>query len=246
MLPKNERREISSNLKKTLWIYGQPFSGKTTFVNQFPDPLMINTDGNIKFVNAPYIAIKDEVTVMGRLTNRKFAWVTFKEIIGELEKKQNDFKTIVVDLLEDTYEHCRRYMYDKLRIEHESDNSFKAWDMVRVEFLSTIRNLMNLDYENIVLISHEDLSKDLTKKAGDKVTRISPNMQEKLSNKIAGIVDVVGRVVVEDGARALSFKTSEVIFGGGRLKMKKDKIALDYDELTQIYNDFINSKHKGD
>lgn len=236
-LPKNERRNIESIGKKTIWLFGSPFSGKTTFANKFPEPLMLNTDGNIKFVDAPYIAIKDEVTVNGRMTNRKLAWEVFKDVISELEKKQNDFKTIVVDLLEDTYEYCRLYMYEQMGITHESDDSFRAWDKVRTEFLSTIKRLMNLDYENIILISHEDTSKDIMKKGGDKVTAIKPNLQDKISNKIAGMVDIVARVVADDNKRILSFKTNEVIFGGGRLTTKANEIDLEYDEFLKVYDE---------
>lgn len=85
-------------------------------------------------------------------------------------------------------------MYDRLGITHESDDSFRAWDKVRTEFLSTIRRLMNLDYENIVLISHEDTSKDITKKSGDKITAIKPNIADKVANKIAGMVDIVASI----------------------------------------------------
>lgn len=77
LLPKNERRNLNATKKKVVWIYGAPFSGKTFFANQFPDPLMLNTDGNIKFVDAPYIAIRDTVTVEGRLTKRQLAWDVF-------------------------------------------------------------------------------------------------------------------------------------------------------------------------
>lgn len=236
-LPKNERRNIEKINKKVMWIYGSPFSGKTFFANKFPDPLMLNTDGNIKFVDAPFIPIRDEVTVNGRMTQRKFAWEVFKDVISELEKKQNDFKTIVVDLLEDTYEYCRLYMYDQMGITHESDDSFRAWDKVRTEFLSTIKRLMNLDYENIILISHEDTSKDITKKGGDKVTAIKPNLNDKTANKVAGMVDIVARVVADDSKRILSFKTNEVIFGGGRLTTKANEIDLDYDEFLNVYDE---------
>lgn len=235
LLPKNERRNIEKIEKKVMWWYGAPFTGKTFLANKFPDPLMLNTDGNIKFVDAPYLSIKDTVKTEGRLTNRTLAWENFKDIIEELEKKQNDFKTIVVDLLEDCHEHCRIWIYDTHGIEHESDNSFKYYDLVRTEFLSTLKRLMNLDYENIILISHEDTTKDITKRTGDKITRISPNMQEKLANKIAGMVDVVARVVVEDGQRYMSFKTSDVEFGGGRLGIKSDRISLEYEELMKVY-----------
>lgn len=237
LLPKNERRNIERIEKKVIWMYGAPFTGKTTFANKFPDPLMLNTDGNIKFVDAPFIPIKDDVTVTGRLTKRTLAWDKFKGVIAELEKKENTFKTIIVDLLEDTYEHCRLYMYDDMGITHESDDSFRAWDKVTTEFLSTLKKLMNLDYENIIIISHEDKSRDITKKSGENITSIKPNLRDKVANKVAGMVDIVARVVADGDKRTLSFKTDEVIFGGGRLKASTNEIALDYDEFLKIYEE---------
>lgn len=235
LLPENKRRNLETTSKKVVWIYGSPFSGKTTFANHFPDPLMLNTDGNFKFVDAPVIHIKDEVKKNGRMTERKSAWGMFKEVIAELELKDNTFKTIVVDLLEDMYEHCRRYICDQKGWDHESDDSFRAWDMVRSEFLNTMKRLMNLDYENIVLISHLDTTKDITKKGGDKLTSIKPNINDKVANKIAGMVDIVARAIADDGEYVLSFKRNEVIFGGGRLKFKAAEIPLDYKAFCDLY-----------
>lgn len=244
-LPSIERRDVHKARKRKIWVYGPAFSGKTTMLDDAPNPLNLNTDGNIEFVTMPYVAIKDEVTVNGRITNRKFAWEVFKDTISELEKKQNDFKTIIVDLLEDTREMCRVYKYDQLGIEHESDSGFgKGWDIIKTEYLSTMRRFFNLDYENLVVVSHEDVSKDITKKNGQNITRIAPNIQDAIANKIAGMVDIVARVVVEDDdSRTLNFKTSEVIFGGGRLKgISKTSIPLSWGELMKIYDEANKGK----
>ena len=237
LLPKNERRNLNATKKKVVWLYGAPFSGKTFFANQFPDPLMLNTDGNIKFVDAPYIAIRDTVTVEGRITKRKLPYEVFVETVDELEKKQNTFKTIVVDLLEDIYEACRVYICDRQGWKHESDDSFRAWDMVRSEFLNTLKRLINMDYENIILISHEDRTRDLTRKSGDKISSIKPNLQDKVANKVSGMVDLVARIVADDNDRVLSFKTSEVIFGGGRLTVHNKEIPLDYEAFCEVYEE---------
>lgn len=234
-LPENKRRNIETVNKRVIWIYGAPFCGKTTFANDFPDPLMLNTDGNIKFVDAPYIHIKDDVRVEGRQTKRTLAWEVFKDTISELEKKDNTFKTIVVDLLEDLYEHCRLYMYQQMGITHESDDSFRAWDKVRGEFLNTLKRLMNLEYENIILISHEDTSRDITRK-NDKITAIKPNLQEKVANKVAGMVDVVARIVADGETRTFNFKSNETIFGGGRLRVSAKDIPLDVNALFEVYD----------
>lgn len=238
-LPKNERQIVGSTNFMKGWIYGQPFSGKTTFLDKAPDPLNLNTDGNTKYVTMQRVYIRDEVTTTGRITNRKFAWEVFKDTITELEKG-SDFKTIIVDLVEDTREMCRLYMYDKLSIQHESDSGFgKGWDIIKTEYLSTMRRLFNLDY-NIFLVSHEDISKDLTMRSGDKITRIAPNIQEAIASKLAGMVDFVARVIVkDDGTRILSFKHNEVTFGGGRLGIKETEIPLEWSELEKVYKETV-------
>lgn len=236
VLPKNERRTAEKPTKRTIWLYGRPFTGKTTLADHAPDPLMLNTDGNAVYVTAPFVPIKDDVEVTGRIVKKKLAWAVFKETLDELEKKQNTFKTIVVDLLEDLYESCRLYMFDKLHITHESDDNFRAWDKVRTEFYSQIRRLMNLDYENIILLSHEDASRDITKKSGESATSIRPNIQEKVSTKIAGMVGLVGRVVADGDERTIEFKADDMVFGGERLKTKLDSIPLTWEALSEAFD----------
>ena len=249
LLPENKRRDIEISNKKKIWIYGPPFSGKTTLTDKFPDLLILSTDGNINNVTAPYIHLKDEVWTEGRAIKRKYAWEMFKETIEELEKKDNTFKSISLDLLEDTREMCRVYMYDKLGIQHESDSSFgKGYDIIRTEYLSVMKRFFNLNYDNILACSHEDVTKSLTKKSGEQVTRIAPNLQEALATKIAGMVDLVCRVVVDDeDKRTISFKTDNVIFGGGRLGVTGQEIPLNYDSLMEVYNkaaETIQSKNQ--
>lgn len=238
-LPKNERRTAATLTKRTMWIYGAPFAGKTTFADSAPSPLMLNTDGNAVYVTAPYVAIKDEVTTNGRIVSRKMAWIVFKEFIEELEKGQNDFKTIVVDLVNDTYELCRLYMYDKLKIDHESDDPRGAWDKVRTEYLSVMRRLTNLPYENIILLSHET-PYELNPKGKEKVMGYKPTLQEKVASSLAGMVGIVGRAYVDDGKHLLAIKSDDSVFGGGRLGISDVVIPLEWDELVKLFENKEN------
>lgn len=221
-------------MKKKLWIYGAPFSGKTTFATKSPKHLVLNTDGNAQYTTDSYKLITDEVTVMGRITKRKLAWEVLKEQIEQLEVK-SDYETIIVDLVDDTYEMCRLYMYDKLGITHESDDSFRAWDKVRTEYLATMRRLINLPYD-IVLISHEDTSKDITKKSGENITAIKPNIADKVANKLAGMVALVGRTVVDGNDYTLQIKNDEVTFGGGRLGINNVSLPLEWDAVAELFD----------
>jgi hypothetical protein len=231
-LPSTNRVAVDATKHKKIWIYGQPMTGKTLLCDFAPTPLNLNTDGNVKNVTMARLPIKD--TMDGR--QKKLAWEVFKGAIDDLEAG-SDFETIIVDLLEDCYESCRLFMYKQMGITHESDDAFRAWDKVRTEFLSTFRRLLNLPY-NIVLISHEDMSKDITKRSGDKITAIKPNIQDKIANKIAGMVDVILRTTKDGDEYLISTKSSDVVFGGGRLpNMKAVERETSWETIESLYGD---------
>ena len=233
ILPENKRREKKIDTSPDMWIYADSYVGKSTFVDKFDNLLFLNTDGNTDNITSPVIPIKDEIVqVTKRTTERKFAWQQFLDIVDELEKKENTFKRVCIDLVEDLYEHCRLYTYDKLGIEHEQDAGYgKGWDMVRTEFLSTIKRLKNLGYQ-IIYISKENLS-EITLKNGNKITTIKPNIPDKVANVLAGTVDLTVRAYMDGEDRFLQLEKKENIFGGGRFNFKVKEIPLDKDEFIK-------------
>lgn len=231
-LPKNERREKALDTAPDMWIYADSYVGKSTFVDQIDDLIFANTDGNTENTTSPVVRIKDEITTTGRMTNKKFAWEVFLEFVEELEKKENDFKAVALDLIEDLYEHCRLYMYDKLGIEHEQDAGFgKGWDMVRTEFLSTIKRLKNLGYR-IIYISKE-LKTEINLKNGAKITSYAPNLPDKVANVLAGTVTLTVRAFMNNRGRFLQLAKEENIFGGGRFSFVNDTCPLDMNAFVE-------------
>lgn len=235
ILPENKRVAVDTSQPPVIWLYGQPFSGKTTFANQAPDVIHLNTDGNVKYVDGARIIIREEVTMEGRLKKIKYAWENFIEAVDLLIAGQHEFKNVTVDLVEDVFEMCRVYMYNKLGIDHEQDAGFgKGYDMVRTQFLPQIRRLTAAGL-GVILISHENVS-EIIKKNGEKITNIYPNIQSKYANKIAGMVDIVGRVVIDDDdSRWITFKTDNTQFGGGRLVFDESKVPLNYESFMSTY-----------
>lgn len=232
ILPKNERRERKIDTNPDLWIYADSYVGKSTFVDHYDDLLFLNTDGNTDNTTSPVIRIMDKVWYEGRMQKKKFAWELFIEVIEELEKKDNDYKRVCIDLVEDLYEHCRLYTYDKLGIEHEQDAGFgKGWDMVRTEYLSAIKRLKNLGYQ-IIYISKE-VVKEINLKNGSKLTTINPNINDKVANVLAGTVDLTVRAYMKDEDRFLQLEKKENVFGGGRFNFKVKKIPLDMKEFIK-------------
>lgn len=228
ILPKNERREKVLNTTPDMWIYADSYVGKSTFVDQLDNVIFANTDGNIENITSPVVRIMN--VKEGRQT--KLAWEVFLEFVAELEKKNNDFEVVALDLLEDLYEHCRLYVYDKLGIEHEQDAGFgKGWDMVRTEFCSTVKRLKNLGYR-IIYISKE-LKSETNLKNGAKITRFEPNVPEKVANILAGTVTLTVRAFMNNRGRFLQLAKEENVFGGGRFAFVNDTCALDMNAFIE-------------
>jgi len=248
LLPKNEKRQRKIDLNPDKWVYGDSYVGKSSFIDSMEDLLFINTDGNVDNTTSPVIRITDEVTYEGRLRKEKQAWEVFLEVITELEKKDNTFKRVAVDLVEDLYEHCRLYTYRKLGIDHEQDAGFgKGWDMVRTEFLSAMKRLKNLGYQ-LIFISKE-LSTEITLKNGSKLTTIKPNINDKVANVLTGIVDLTARAYMDGEERYLLLEKQENVFGGGRFNFKVEKVKLDKDTFIKALKEAqegIKTYSKGD
>lgn len=236
-IPKIEPRTTRATMKKILWFYGAPTSGKTTLADQFPNPIMLNTDGNrIVDGKGDVIAIKDEISKTGNAVKVTHAWDIFKNAIEWLETKPGNYRTVVVDLFEDTRRFCRKALYKKLNIEHEHDAGFgKGYDMVETELMSTWMRLLNLDYEYIILISHEDLSTNINTTAGAQITYIAPKLPNKLATTVWGRVTATGRVINNGKRRYISFDTDGASFGGAHVTLYKKEVPLTYEGVLEAF-----------
>jgi phage nucleotide-binding protein len=233
-LPENKKVLRDSTQSVKMWIYGEPNIGKTTFANQFPDALMINTDGNIKYVDSPALDLIGD--------GKTDPWENFVNYVDEFLKGEHSFKTLVLDLTEDVYQYARAYYCKKLKVDHEGDLGFaKGYDIVRNGFLYPLRKLANSDY-NIVFISHE-MATTVKDRVGRETTIYSPNITEKVAKKIAGMVEITGRIsihssendagVVED-KRILYLNSTNDQFCGNKIPtIKVDYIELGYDNLIK-------------
>ncbi len=233
VLPKNERRERKIDTKPDFWLYADSYTGKSTFVDQVENVLFLNTDGNTDNTTAPVIPIVDEVTKKGRVTSRKLAWDLFLDVVAELEAAENDYEAVAIDLVEDLYEHCRVYVFDKNSWEHESDGSYgKGWSLVTTEFNNAMKRLKALGYQ-IIYISKEKVE-EYTLKGGAKRTTFKPNINDKVANFLSGTVDLTLRAYVDsDDKRFLQLTKKQNVFGGGRYDFQVDTIPLDMEAFIE-------------
>lgn len=239
-IPKNEKRKIDITQAVKIFVYGVPNIGKTTFANDAPNALLINTDGNIKYVDSPYIMIKDEIDERGKVT--KTAWEVFVDLVETLLTEPNDYETYVVDLVDDIYQHCRVHYQGKMKIEHESDSKYsKAWDIVRTAFFVVMRKLA-LSGKNIVFISYEkaEIVKDRLER---ETTVYHPNLPEAVYTRLSGMMEATGRIKSEpiknasgdtQDMRVLSLSNAKDEFCGTKIKtIKTGTIPLSWNNFVK-------------
>ena len=235
-LPKNEKRELKLDLKPDFWIYADSYVGKSTFVDSFDDVLFINTDGNTDNTTSPVVSVRDHVTRKGRIEETQYGWEDFKNTVTDLGVEENTFQAVAIDLVEDLYELCRTYVFNKNNIEHESDSGFgKGWDLVKKEFVDTMKRLKALKYQ-LIFISKEN-RKEIKERSGASYTTFSPNLQEKQSNILSGIVDLTIHAEKDGEKRYINLITDEHTFGGGRFDFKVKTCELNRKSFEQALKD---------
>jgi len=112
LLPENKPTQADLT-PKLFVIGGAAMSGKTYSACQFPNPILINTDGNCKKVTTPSIYLNDK------------KYKTYKEklellfgVLKELNETENSYQTIVIDLIEDIFDICEGYVLEKYKVDN--------------------------------------------------------------------------------------------------------------------------------
>ena len=88
-------------------------SGKTFNACKFPNPILINTDGNCSKVTTPSVYLNDK------------KYKTYKEkmellfgVLKELNETTTTYQTIVIDLIEDIFDICEGYVLEKYKVDN--------------------------------------------------------------------------------------------------------------------------------
>lgn len=85
-LPENKPTEFNKT-PRIFFIWGESMSGKTYLARQFPNPILLNTDGNADKVDTPSIKIEN--------------FKHFLEVMETLQNIPHTFETIIIDLIDD-------------------------------------------------------------------------------------------------------------------------------------------------
>ena len=182
LLPKNEPTKI--DLTPKMFVIGGPaMSGKTYNACKFPNPILINTDGNCSKVTTPSIYLNDK------------KYKTYKEkmellfgVLKELNETETAYQTIVVDLIEDVFDICEGYVLEKYKVDNLSKvpgyaTGYTERKVNMQNVISALKTLTNKYY--VVVITHT-----VDKVVDDKMVTISM-LKEDFYILLEGKADVV-------------------------------------------------------
>lgn len=205
-LPKVEKLSPKSE-PKNFFIWGAPMTGKSYFSSFFPNPLVLNTDGNSKQGSAPSIQLRNIRNEAGGLKQSVIKQLDDIVIALQVENpkrpENQQFKTIVVDVIDDVCIQIEQAICLDAGVQALSDIPYgKGYAMFNTTLQQFVMDLKALPL-NVIYISRElAITDDNT-----GVTTYEPSLKTKYYNIVNGNCDVVIRTKkIGDGQNASYFR----------------------------------------
>ena len=205
-LPKVEKLSPKSE-PKNFFIWGAPMTGKSYFSSFFPNPLILNTDGNSKQGSAPSIQLRNIRNEAGGLKQSVIKQLDDIVIALQVENpkrpENQQFKTIVVDVIDDVCIQIEQAICLDAGVQALSDIPYgKGYAMFNTALQQFVMDLKALPL-NVIYISRELAITDENTGA----TTYEPSLKTKYYNIVNGNCDVVIRTKkIGDGQNASYFR----------------------------------------
>lgn len=233
MLPSEKQVITCPDIKESrLIIMANPKGGKSTFLAQNPDLLLIDCDNNgAAFVDCFRIPA--------------YSWADLQKIMADMAEAKKTgtlkFKTIGLDTLNGAFQFCRQHVLKELKLMHESDDKGfgRSWDIVKNTFLKFIGFTQSLGV-GLWMTSHT-VQKEV-KINGVKRTVTTTN----LSNSIQTIVQALADHIIyfepnEDGTRTCFVTPQDGLEIGGRFNRFGLNKDIKFNSEKELYDAIINT-----
>lgn len=211
--------------EQVILIYGPPKIGKSTLASEFDSPLFLATEAGLNNLEVYQVAVP--------------AWEDFLNYCKDIAAGKHEFKTIVIDTVDNLFKACREYVQKKNGFAHEADLGFgKGYDLVKSEFSRTLVKLSLLPY-GLVMISHADNVEIKTRTS--TINKSVPTLPKSARTVILGMADIIlycESTVTDDGeVRIIRTKPSENYEAGDRTGRLPVVLPL---KFKAFYNAFYN------
>lgn len=219
----------------SVFLYGEPKSGKTTTATRFPNHLLLAFE---KGYNA----------IPGAMAQPINSWSEFRKVLRQLKEPQVQakFETIIIDTADIAYDYCEAYICSNNGVDAIGDIGFgKGYTLVAKEFDECLRKIVQMNY-GLVLISHA-VDKTFTNESGKEYNQIVPTLGSKPRNIATRMCDIIGYSrSIQDAeghtSTKLFMRGTPRYVAGSRFKYTPDFIDFSYQNLVNAINDAIDKE----
>ena len=225
-LPKTKSTISNDPMSYSILLFGPIKSGKSTFASKADNAIFLCTEPGLNALSVFKVDIGN--------------WSEMLDACKELSKQEHEFKTVIIDTIDNSYEHCLEYICKKMKIEHPADLDYgKGWSAVNLEFKRVLTKLAAMP-QGLIVISHSKVQEIKTKTG--KYDRIVPSTGG--SKVVLGLMDMVLMVEVEavkndDGTilhrRIIHTRPTANYDAGSRIKNFPDPIDLSYEAFIKAF-----------
>lgn len=189
-LPEN-KPQTPKDTPRNYFIYGETMSGKSYLANEFPNPIVLNTDGNAEANSVPSIQLLNDKDKSGRITNSVIKQLG--EILLALQTQEHSYETVVIDVIDDVIEMIKIAVCDELtppgkpRLKSLSEIPYgKGYDFFNQAITELVIDLKALPM-NVIYISRQISEYD----DNGNATKDKPSLKDKYVNLINGNSDLM-------------------------------------------------------
>jgi AAA domain len=228
-LPTASSKPITDYSKLTILIFGAPKCGKSSISAKFPDTIFFECEPGLNHLEVFKVPT--------------YKWEDFLEACKLVAKGDHQFKTIVIDTVDNAFKMCSDQVCEKHGIQYEGDMGHgKGWALVKNEWHRVLTRLASLPY-GLILISHAQ-DKTIETRTGE-YTKTQPSLPDRARNVVLGLVDIIlfaetipkkdasGNVTIE---RVLRTKPHPTYEAGDRTGRLPEVLPMNYEAFVQAFN----------
>jgi hypothetical protein len=230
MLLPTEKTPPKMNISDlTAVVYGPAKIGKSTFCSNADNALFLATEPGLNNLNVYQVGVS--------------SWDELLRVCAEIAAGNHQFKTIIIDTIDNAYKFCEEHICKQLGIQHQSDASYgKAYGMINGEFQRVLTRLAHMPY-GLYMISHSQ-EIEVESRTG-KYHRIAPTLPDKPRRILLGLADMVLFCDIEMtkndagepvARRVIRTKPTLAYEAGDRTGRLPEVIGLDYAEFITAFN----------
>jgi hypothetical protein len=230
-LPTTKTPVKTSLADLTVLLYGPPKIGKTTMAAGADHALFLATEPGLNHLEAYQMPIN--------------SWEEMLDACADIVTTEHDFRTIIIDTIDNAYSLCADYICRQWKLKHISDmENNKGYSLACAEFTRVLNKLALLPY-GLYLISHAKQIDVKTRTA--KYPKWVPSLSGKPREAVLSLVDMILYADIEEEVdpetgnpverRVLRTKPTNSYEAGDRTGRLPDTLPLDYEAFAHAFEE---------